>query len=64
MKDESFMSPWSPPTGVRLVLYSAIVLVAYGVIGAVTLSVGQLTGLASPVWPAAGLAFAVVYEWG
>ncbi len=41
-----------------------MVLGVYALVGAATLSIGQYAGLASPVWPAAGLAFAVVYEWG
>lgn len=56
--------PWRPPSGRLLLGYSLITVAAYAVIGALTLSIGQYAGLASPVWPAAGLAFAVVYEWG
>lgn len=55
---------WGPPRGVRLLALSALVFAAYSVIGALTLTLGQTAGLASPVWPAAGLAFAVVYAWG
>lgn len=52
------------PRGRRLLALSALVFAAYAVVGAATLALGQYAGLASPVWPAAGLAFAVVYEWG
>lgn len=52
------------PAGLRLIGLSALVMVAYAALGALTLSVGQSAGLASPVWPAAGLAFAAVYAWG
>ncbi len=53
-----------PPFGTRLIGLSLLVVAVYGAVGSVTLMVGQLTGLASPVWPAAGIAFAVAYEWG
>ncbi|MCF8558293.1 MAG: hypothetical protein K9G28_12220, partial [Candidatus Nanopelagicales bacterium] len=52
------------PAGVRLIGLSAAVAGAYAVLGALTLAVGQSAGLASPLWPAAGLAFAAVYAWG
>lgn len=52
------------PSGRRLLVLSLIVVATYAVVGALTLTVGQYSGLASPVWPAAGLAFAVVYEYG
>lgn len=52
------------PRGRRLLILSVLVFAAYAVVGAATLALGQYAGLASPVWPAAGLAFAVVYEWG
>lgn len=45
-------------------LIAAVVAVLYGVLGLATLRVGQMTGLASPVWPAAGVAFAAVLMWG
>jgi CHASE1-domain containing sensor protein len=35
----------------------------YAILGLVTLGVGQMTGLASPVWPAAGVAFAAALRW-
>ena len=53
-----------PPTGIRLLTLNLGVLVLYGVVGALTLSIGQYAGLASPLWPAAGIGFAVVYAWG
>ena len=36
----------------------------YAVLGLATLAVAQMTGLASPVWPAAGVAFAAALRWG
>ena len=39
------------------------VAVGYAVLGLLALWIGQMTGLASPVWPAAGLAFAAVAVW-
>lgn len=54
-------------SGVRgklLLSASAVVVLVYAAIGATTLTVGQLTGLASPVWPSAGVAFAAAYVWG
>ena len=45
-------------------LISPAVALAYGVLGLVTLHLGQMAGLASPVWPAAGVAFAAVLRWG
>ncbi len=47
-----------------LVARNAVVLVGYAALGIITLSVGQFAGLAAPLWPAAGLAFAAVYAWG
>ena len=41
-----------------------IVAVAYAVIGWVTLALTRYIGLAAPLWPAAGLAFAAVYRRG
>ena len=43
---------------------SATVAVAYAVLGLLTLRLAQMTGLASPVWPAAGVAFAAALLWG
>ena len=47
-----------------LLRLNLLVFVVYAVIGTLTLLVGQYSGLASPVWPAAGLAFAAIYVWG
>jgi len=57
-------SPWSALPARSVLPWSLVVLGVYALVGAATLSIGQYAGLASPVWPAAGLAFAVVYEWG
>jgi len=53
-----------PLRGRALWAVSAVVLLSYAVVGAATLTVGQLTGLASPIWPAAGIALAATYVWG
>ena len=45
-------------------LVSPVVAVLYAVLGVLTLGLAQMTGLASPVWPAAGLAFAAALRWG
>ena len=42
---------------------SAAVAVVYTVLGLITLRLSQMTGLASPVWPAAGVAFAAALRW-
>ena len=39
------------------------VAIVYAALGLVTLHLGQLTGLASPVWPAAGVAFVAALRW-
>ncbi len=39
------------------------VAVGYAALGLLALWLGQMTGLASPIWPAAGLAFAAVAVW-
>ncbi len=52
------------PTGVQFILFSVLVTAAYAIVGLLTLTIGQSAGLASPLWPAAGIAFAVVYAWG
>lgn len=43
---------------------SAAVAVLYAAIGLITLASAQMTGLAAPVWPAAGLAFAAALRCG
>jgi len=45
------------------VVVSMTVAASYAALGLVTLSLSQLTGLGSPVWPAAGVAFAAALEW-
>jgi diguanylate cyclase (GGDEF)-like protein len=40
-----------------------LVALGYAVLGLLALEFGQTTGLASPIWPAAGLAFAAVAVW-
>ncbi len=42
---------------------SVVIAVLYLLCGLVTLNVGQMTGLASPVWPAAGIALAAALRW-
>lgn len=42
---------------------SAAVAVTYAVLGILTVRLGQLTGIASPVWPSAGVAFAAALRW-
>jgi CHASE1-domain containing sensor protein len=42
---------------------SAGVAVLYAALGLLTLHLGQMTGLASPAWPAAGVAFAAALWW-
>lgn len=64
MGPQGMVASWRPLLGRPLLVNSLLVFAAYAVIGALTLTIGQSAGLASPIWPAAGLAFAVVYEWG
>lgn len=42
----------------------AVAAVLYAVAGILTLWIAQSVGLAAPVWPAAGIAFALVYQRG
>ncbi len=42
---------------------SPAVAVLYAALGIATLAVGQLAGLAAPVWPAAGVALAAALRW-
>lgn len=42
---------------------SFAVAVLYALLGLLTLGLGQMTGLASPVWPAAGVATAAALRW-
>ena len=58
----------TPPRDRRPDLSSAFVIspavaVTYAALGLVTLTLAQMTGLASPVWPAAGVAFAAALRW-
>jgi len=46
------------PVGIALA-----VAVLYAALGLVTLGLAQMSGLASPVWPAAGVAFAAALHW-
>jgi CHASE1-domain containing sensor protein len=43
---------------------SAAVAVLYAVLGIIAIRLGQLTGIASPVWPSAGVAVAAAIHWG
>ena len=47
-----------------LAMLNLLAFASYAVVGALTLLLGQYSGLASPVWPAAGIAFAMAYAWG
>lgn len=44
-------------------LISTVVAIFYAAFGLLTLRLAQMTGLASPVWPSAGIAFAAVLRW-
>ena len=52
------------PAGRSALTLSATVAVLYTAIGLITLATAQMTGLAAPVWPAAGLAFAAALRCG
>ncbi len=52
------LGPWS------VLLVTVIVAVLYGALGLLSLGLAQMSGLASPVWPPAGLAFAAALHWG
>ena len=45
-------------------LISAVIAIFYAAFGLLTLRLAQMTGLASPVWPSAGIAFAAALRWG
>jgi len=51
------------PARSSALVISTLIAVLYAVVGLATLNVGQMTGLASPVWPAAGIALAAVLRW-
>ena len=46
-----------------ILVISLVVAVIYVALGLVTLSLAQMSGLASPVWPPAGVAFAAALHW-
>jgi len=46
------------------VFVALAVAVIYATLGLITLGLAQMSGLASPVWPAAGVAFAAALRWG
>lgn len=48
----------------RLVAGALVVAVVYAVVGTLSLRLARDTGLAAPVWPAAGVAFAVAFARG
>lgn len=54
----------SSPTRPRLLWVSLAVLLSYAIVAIGTHAVAGFSGEASPLWPAAGIAFAVVYTWG
>jgi CHASE1-domain containing sensor protein len=56
-------APDRQPERSSTLIVSAAVAVLYAVLGVVTLGLGQMIGLASPVWPAAGVAFAAALRW-
>lgn len=53
MSDGRVRNRWQAVTGAKLATYSLIAFLAYASVGLITLSVGQWTGLAHPLWPAA-----------
>lgn len=53
-----------PRRSARTIGTIVFVAVGYAVLGTATLMMARYAGLASPIWPAAGLAFAVVYQRG
>ena len=54
--------PFAPLSPVFAI--SSAVAVSYAALGLVTTVLAQMTGLASPVWPAAGVAFAAALRYG
>lgn len=48
----------------RVVTRNAIVALSYALLGLASLRLVQNTGVASAVWPSAGIAFAAVFQWG
>jgi CHASE1-domain containing sensor protein len=53
---------WAGVTSTSVI--STGVAVLYAGLGLITLGLAQMSGLASPVWPAAGVAFAAALHWG
>lgn len=53
-----------PASGRTLLGVVVLVAVVYAALGAVSLGVGQLSGLAAPIWPSAGVAFVFTLVWG
>ena len=51
------------PDGLSVFRVSSVVAVLYAALGLATLALAQMAGLASPVWPAAGVAFAAAVRW-
>ena len=52
------------PHWVHVLLANIVLAVAYAVLGTLALLLVRDTGLAAPIWPAAGVAFALVYVRG
>ncbi len=59
MPSDASLSSWS-----RLLSVSLLVLAAYLALALLTQALEISSGVAPPLWPAAGLAFAVAYVWG
>jgi integral membrane sensor domain MASE1 len=51
-----------PP--LRLLAQALLVAVVYAIVGTLSLRLARDTGLAAPVWPAAGIAFAMAFQRG
>ena len=51
------------PVQPSVFIITPAVAAIYAILGLFILGVGQMTGLASPVWPAAGVAFAAALRW-
>ena len=52
-----------PGRSSAFVVISLVIAVLYASLGLLTLGLAHMTGLASPVWPAAGIAFAAALRW-
>lgn len=53
-----------PATARTLIGLTLLLALVYAALGAVSLGVGQLSGLAAPIWPSAGVAFVFALTWG